>query len=1791
MSRQEIELLLADADEALRAEMWYEAERLYDQAADLAVTDDDVLFNRALDGIQHARAKKPAVPSTRAIPTHPPDITITSDYQTGHLSLDDVSDAVTQKIDDSTTKHQTGKLWLDADDDPIDDASDAVTQKNDDSTQRQTGKLWFDADDDQSDTKQIQAWADEATESRKLRTDRGYQDAVRCYTHILNSDISPSQRAEYQAQLNTTQQEYTDYLAYKPLFEVREQGDSDRQLVIIQSLVYDGYDLIPDETQSLREQRETLLATKRHALLERVNTILSNAQQVQQRAIDTLDLSQLDTAMKHYSNAQSLLTESHFAHVEDHQEFSKAITQLEQLLSDYQTWRDIDQTITSHMQMVQQLKACITQMQPLYDQAKQASAQQKYAKAVHLLESALEIGGSHADWATLRASRDAAQYDLAQFLIEHARTIYEEAHQAYLEHNEALLKTKHSQLHAVRTMDLPEIKQLQIQADQWVAELAEVHDKDTILQQRLDQHLQTAYKLLNSSDSSAITQQLQQLHDDENDFARFRNPVEREQQTHALKQVITSLQQRLDQVQADKMLEQSLVTIRDIAESGDYSAAWQSLETLIQEQPENPKIQEMHSTIREHWIHRVNTQLANEFTQDNPNTEHVNELVTTLTAKLGYHDPEIEHWRSQMYQHNISDPEEIDDQTDETIVAEPNFVETASDQAITPDVIELSATTDEDIQESVFDDHRQVELVVNLVGPDQALSRANQQLAQPEADTYDHNELINPPDPMIAPDPNLTSDEPMISEQQSEPAMTQQPAQNLEQDTEKRISELVAEADFTLRTPSNANFKEAEEIFNRILGYELSEQQRQLYSDRKTEVIQQREQFLAKYGELITARQLVDTATELIQIRMRVNDGEVRVPGDDKPLAVQFTELLSAMRRKVQTSADEQVANARSAELEGVHYLEESQLDTAIEYYTKAIQLLQGVDFERPHADQATAVAIQGIKKLFDDETLQGSKVDYNKELKRLRDVKKRIPTVRNLYEQAEKELEKARDKAGYAKAVRTLDKAVREAGTITDWSRLVEARQRAWNEWERVVLVEGDKLLREANIAYTKQDVVTLHQKIDELQNLEPHLQSVQLTTRQHQAEVWLKELVDIEQGVRSEIEKAIRATHTLKLSDEISDIDAHIEQLNRTKGDLARISDRIDRNHLEQTLQQAIQDLEERKQQLVTADQQRRDIQALMVQANNCYRAGDYEAAWKNVNQVLSRDSQHTTARDLHNSVHKSWLGELKHKMGLLLKGRNSSIDEIEHTLTMMTNHLNYSDEEITGWQGQIVRLRAKHNGLDFFRKDQYQTAITELSKADSTDLDVIDTLKQARFKLGEQAVLQQQWADAVQFLKQADTSNARVKTLLDRALAENGTLQAVDARQKGEFEQALRVLQESKAHQVAALDERIDTEIERTVQSRLASQRLEALREKAASVLDQREPMLGCLNELKQVRETLTDAQIKRETLYNELTNQINQWEELYKRLISSERGDLIHRGRSAINERQPVEALNHLRKALNLSATKEDSEIEELMGQARQQLVRLRDDLVTEVNQFHKSQRVTLASCDKLLEEAKTGLEWDATRHQGLTDAKAKLDSTQRTLKEIEALLRQARESWAQERRKAHPDFGFVHAKGIISQAERLLADKTYRHADLDLGSNQNLSAVLNEDSTALKRAIEFENDLSSAIKGNLTHDSTDDLQSSFEELQKSEDHLVKNSMELSIILTGQPVSQPISERFVRQFRVTQLLVERINTGKQRLDEIENINEYRRESKLVRTLSEMFARWNADDRFNLKAKLRD
>ncbi len=219
---------------------------------------------------------------------------------------------------------------------------------------------------------------------------------------------------------------------------------------------------------------------------------------------------------------------------------------------------------------------------------------------------------------------------------------------------------------------------------------------------------------------------------------------------------------------------------------------------------------------------------------------------------------------------------------------------------------------------------------------------------------------------------------------------------------QQRVQELASKAQSYLSRPTNANYKQAIGLYERILGFsDTSAEQRAEYQRRLEETREAYEKFRAQFGELTTARQLQRDEAELVELRKLINAGVESGP-DGEELEPQFDKLLAAVRDKLLRVGRELADQAGKQATDGADYLDHQLLDAAITGYDQAIRRVQGEAIQVGDSSSATNIAVLGIQSLLLNEAAQSAIKKYEQRGTGARDARSAIQRIRPFYDEAD---------------------------------------------------------------------------------------------------------------------------------------------------------------------------------------------------------------------------------------------------------------------------------------------------------------------------------------------------------------------------------------------------------------------------------------------------------------------------------------------------------------------------------------------------------------------------------------------------------------------------------------------------------------------------------------------------------------------------------------------------------------------------------------------------------------------
>lgn len=661
-------------------------------------------------------------------------------------------------------------------------------------------------------------------------------------------------------------------------------------------------------------------------------------------------------------------------------------------------------------------------------------------------------------------------------------------------------------------------------------------------------------------------------------------------------------------------------------------------------------------------------------------------------------------------------------------------------------------------------------------------------------------------------------------------AAVEEPA-NLSESVNQRVTDLARQALSYLKRPTNANYKHAISLYERILGFnELQGARRTTFQEQLETTRRDYELFRSRFGELITARQLQRDEIELIELRKLINAG-IELGPNGEELEPQFETLLIAVREKQMRIAREQADQAGKQAADGLTYLDVASLDAALERYAQAIRLLQGTEIQGVDDSPAADIAIRGIRNLLQNETAELTINDYEQRTVALRDVYAAVQRIRPLYDEAET----AFRQGNYAQAVTVLESVAGLAGAQVTSPLIAVLQRRSLERWEQAAQIQAEGLMQAARSAAIRGDDAQVERCISDLLRLEPHLPSEALHTYKHQGQDLIRSVQQAKQqcdqligaaglaranGAMVEAERLAREALTLRpgyrpaqqaLDTALSAMlhaavgDAERALAAPTAASLQTCRDTLvqHRRHVEELSKPAVR--KKRSEQLEGALAAVRQAMTTLAEASEqARRAGSLvEAARGHLQQQRYAEALSDTiaARALtpddlqihqqETDIRTAWAGYLQEQARMCMQmAHPDPIAAVEYLETL--REIGMEDVASTSLRRQAERLVHKEHGLLQLARGDFAGAIKTLRQADPDDLAVQDGLDEAHYREAERLMELGDWDAALDILRQIDTVGPEVLALANRARAEQLLEQARSHLEVKAFDQAETCLQ---------------------------------------------------------------------------------------------------------------------------------------------------------------------------------------------------------------------------------------------------------------------------------------------------------------------------------------------------------------------------------------------------------------
>lgn len=1056
-----------------------------------------------------------------------------------------------------------------------------------------------------------------------------------------------------------------------------------------------------------------------------------------------------------------------------------------------------------------------------------------------------------------------------------------------------------------------------------------------------------------------------------------------------------------------------------------------------------------------------------------------------------------------------------------------------------------------------------------------------------------------------------------------------------------RISDLHNQARSFLNRRTDANYKEAIARYEQILGFsELTDEQRQHYQALLESTRNQREEFLALYGELTTARQLADDERQLIATRKLMNAGKTIDP-DGEELQPRFNSLLGTYRQKLVRSAGERAAIADKLVTDGRNLLDTGPIKEAQAIYNEAIQQVKGEQIGQigqplEKADIATTIAIEGLRNLLVSHPDTEKAVhDYTERRTRAESQAKLVGIVLILFEKAEKFYEKEQ----YSKAVEPLE--VAQQRSREGFSMLVDSLlTRAQSKWERKVLVEADALLAQLETAFSQGEFSRVEQLADKVLKLEPQLKSDELENRKEKANAILKRLRESEEELKRLVQESRRAysrdiADAIRLAREalairpadkkaqkafdraletsikrlIQAADSSINERDKSKLEAAQTTLAEQQNHvgeihkgtsqtqLNRRLTRRIERIGEVLAELKKEQEDREEAARVLERCQEQIANEQYPEADKLLAEARQLDPKNIELDEIEKLLRDGWIDHEKEQARRFLAinkpNLRPNVKAAIECLDTLHNILRFEDETTINYRRQANLLQAKEDGLKLKEQGKWVKAIAQLEQADLTDREVKEALRECRRNEAQRLITQRDWQKALDILANVEANDPEFKRLVNRAQAEWSLEQADAARAKKEFELAEQEL--NKAEQQDVDDENLKKRLSqlraRVTAERKTFDKVNNYRRNATSsyaryeMSKDRRELRKAIEELDNVL-ALPESELPTNDVQRREVAQLRaDYSQRYEQVIQRERTRLLEEGDRALQQERFDDAIQYYSDVLKLQPNSRDLDAEQKLKTARQELSKWRQRLADEASKLlNKGQRqgnkraIKPDDVTALLSQLQAAQAMDHEVHQNLNQAVIYIIKAQTALSAAESELSRIRQVWIDARSRDH--FDFRATEHLFTQADKLFEAHTYQHDELDRNSPSSLRARFKADQNAHQK-IET---TSQECKTALGQKDRETLQASFNNLKGAEEEV----REITTVLQPDHAMSlsTEAERYPKQLEVVRLISRQIKELERQEKDASTIDKLRTTHQQTKQLRTFLEELDPDDRFGLR-----
>lgn len=937
---------------------------------------------------------------------------------------------------------------------------------------------------------------------------------------------------------------------------------------------------------------------------------------------------------------------------------------------------------------------------------------------------------------------------------------------------------------------------------------------------------------------------------------------------------------------------------------------------------------------------------------------------------------------------------------------------------------------------------------------------------------------------------------------------------------QQRVTELLQQSRSYLMRPTTANYKQALELYDRILGFsDLDPTQRSDIVRQRTETEEAYKQFRAQFGELITARQLQQDEHELIGVRKLINTG-ARIGPDGEDLEPRFDELMESVQQKLLRMAREKVALSDKQVSDGLGFLDSGPLAAAQASLHEAMRLVRGEKITSDDATPETLTAITGIQNLLQDKPeLKAALAEYTQRYEDVTAQHDIIGRIRPLFDQADRYFRAAE----YAQAIKELESLRAVAGEQFRSRMVDDLERRARQYWERDTLVRADRLLEGARTALSRGDEAQVEQQAGALIALEPHLQTPALDERRQQARELLAQLRQQSERLAKLVEAARQARARGNLPDaerlahealalrpgyapaqQVLDdlLYTQVKAALRAAEDAlaapseerlqtSRSALELQRNHvgeihdarrqkrlvddIEGTLTRINRKLDELRQHADRCQQ----AQALLISARDLALQDRYSEALDNLNQARDLDGGLADLDRIEQEIRDDWARFLKRRAAEFMDATPPNpTAALEQLNTLRDKHM--EDAASIDLRRRAEQLAHREQGLTALRRGDFMAAIAALEQADLTDPEVRNHLREARRKEAQRLMATDNWSAALQILTQSDSNEPDFPALISRCRAEMLLAEAQTHLQARTFDRARTCLNEAEREPLSDVQERIATLRQQIDTDEVLVQRVQTFQQEAEAAVQRfeahhnRAELLSAIRSLDQALQ-LPDLRAG-DSLRTEVQQRRNALQRLYQSNITDERQRLLDEADQALKS-EAIDRLPHARKCyeqvLALAPNRQDAEATAGLERVQQQIRKLREQLVDEVHlllntrQTQPGQRgIRPVEVNRLIGQVEAAQKLDDTPHQELNAALTLLVEARRACEAAEKDLHTARVHWAAARQQGQTEYR--DAEQDLERALRHFDRRTYVHIELDRNSLESLDRQMKADREAQQK---------------------------------------------------------------------------------------------------------------------------